>query len=134
MPQQCPPGCTAHFGRYCNPEASNCFLRKPVKSTIAINIQYAEMRSILSQIKQAIIDLGKQGVKNSQIAIAMPNYMAEAFAIWDGVIVMPRLNNKIQSVYGCRVVPNYENNVVVFFEDCHLYQIKPILIPINLQQ
>lgn len=97
-------------------------------------VHFNELRRLSYEIRRAINDLCTMDVPRGAIYVAMPSYLSMAFGHYDQIMFDALLPPKIKYLYGCKVIPNHENNVAVFYEDCQLHGIPPILIQINKHQ
>ncbi len=87
---------------------------------------------ILNQVNMAIEEVYELGFRHEEIKISMPTYFKEMLVEYN----RREFNNFITSdhmLFGCKIVPAYENKIVIFHEDMpklndKIYKVIPLIV------
>lgn len=97
-----------------------------------------EIEALIKNIRNAINEIKrKRMVYNEDIYISIPYHIQEFIGWWHNelmanpskaFIISPGPTGRPSRIFGCNIIPAYEEKVTVFFDECHLAEIEPISI------
>ena len=97
-----------------------------------------EVKELIKKVRFAINDLQKKCYMHpDDICVSIPYYFQSVVGWWHDhtffstgttMHITPGPGGRPSKIFGCNIIPAYENKITVFFDECHLAEIEPISI------